>query len=74
MSTICFNCHNEYVWQLSGCNQTNEVLYETIIPELLTVCVNLSFTLANAKYLHSAVLTALTGAFFFHLGCTGDIR
>ncbi|CAB3978860.1 DNA mismatch repair Msh2-like [Paramuricea clavata] len=35
VSTICYNCHNEYVWQLAGFNRTNEVLYETIIPELL---------------------------------------
>lgn len=38
MSTICFNRHNDYVWQLSGFNKTNETLYETMIPELLTVC------------------------------------
>jgi hypothetical protein len=38
VSTICYNCHNEYVWQLAGFNRTNEVLYETIIPELLNVC------------------------------------
>ena len=37
VSTICYNCHNDYVWKLSGFNKTNETLYETIIPELLTV-------------------------------------
>ena len=36
VSTICYNCHNDYVWKLAGFNKTNETLYETIIPELLT--------------------------------------
>ncbi|XP_046860243.1 protein BZZ1-like [Xenia sp. Carnegie-2017] len=38
VSTICFNCHNDYVWQLSGFNKSNEVLYEILIPELLKDC------------------------------------